>query len=160
MGQRHLVDRLAPVEERQGPLVTVAHACEVEILRLEERRNLRQRLGVDEDGSDYRFLGVGVVGEETLRVYDGGPPLRLGLVGLCCSFGCGLVSLSYRFGATLVGRVSLGCCLGAVFARSVLGRLVALALGCRLGVGCFQFGQVLLNLFLGYGDWTLNMALQ
>ncbi len=58
VGQGDLVDRLATVEQRLGGLEAVPRPGVVEVLGPQERGDLGQRLRIDQDGADDRFLGV------------------------------------------------------------------------------------------------------
>ncbi len=68
VGDRHLVDRLAPVEQGKAGLVAPAVLLAVEVARLEERGDPRQGLAVDEDRSDERLFCVYVVRRQAFSV--------------------------------------------------------------------------------------------
>ena len=58
VGKGDLVDRVASVEQRLSGLKTVPRPGVVEVLGFQERGDLGQRLWIDQDGADNRFLGV------------------------------------------------------------------------------------------------------
>ena len=58
VGKGDLVDRVAPVEQRLSGLKAVPRPGVVEVLGSQERGDLGQRLWIDQDGADNRFLGV------------------------------------------------------------------------------------------------------
>lgn len=58
VGKGDLVDRVAPVEQCLSGLKAVPRPGVVKVLGLQERGDLGQRLWIDQDGADNRFLGV------------------------------------------------------------------------------------------------------
>ncbi len=60
------VDRLAVLEELQHRGVDAAVGLAVEVLRVEEVRDLDDRVAVDEDGAEHGLLGVEVLGRQSV----------------------------------------------------------------------------------------------
>ena len=61
LGDRDEVDRLPPLEELEHRLVDRAVGLAIEVLRLEEFRDLDDRLAIDQDGAQHRLLGFEAV---------------------------------------------------------------------------------------------------
>ena len=67
-GQGYLVHGLVALEQGHGRVEQDLISVPVEVAGLQERREARQALAVDDDRTDYRLLGLEVVGQQLLRV--------------------------------------------------------------------------------------------